>query len=96
MKVHFKSADQNANTHCCVCGQGFELTWDRKPNSKITDVLFQIQKSLCDHHRDHAGRQAHPQSGVVVADLIPAWNGPMVASAAMTGNAPMYAHSHSL
>ena len=92
MKVFFKSTDQNANTHCCVCGQGFELSWDRKPGSRITDVLFQIQKSLCDHHSDEMGPQAHPLSGMVVADLIPEWSGAMVASSAMMGSAQIHAH----
>jgi hypothetical protein len=92
MQVYFKSTDQNANTHCCVCGQGFALSWERKPNSRITDVLFEIQKSLCDHHHKQMGPQAHPQSGVVVADVIPEWNGHMVASAVMTGNAQVFAH----
>src|SRR5579863_8116404 len=25
VQVQFKSTDRNADTHCCVCGQGFEL-----------------------------------------------------------------------
>jgi hypothetical protein len=92
MQVYFKSTDQNANTHCCVCGQGFSLSWERKPNSRFSDILFEIQKSLCDHHRDQMGPQAHPQSGILVPDLVPEWNGHMVASAPMTGNAQVYAH----
>jgi hypothetical protein len=92
LKVHFNITNQNANTHCCVCGQGFALSWDRKPNSIITDVLFEVQKSLCDHHHDHEGRQAHPQSGVVVADMIPQSNGLIAASAAMAANAQLRAH----
>jgi hypothetical protein len=91
MQVHFKSTSQNANTHCCVCGQGFALSWDRKPNSGITDVLFEIQKSLCDHHRDQKGPQAHPQNGILIPEVVPNWNGRMVASAAMMGNAQMSA-----
>jgi hypothetical protein len=69
MQIQFKSTDQNANTHCCVCGQGFELTWERRPVSEVTKVLFEIQKYLCSHHRDHTGPQAHPESGL----LIPEW-----------------------
>jgi hypothetical protein len=76
MQVLFKSTDRNANTHCCVCGQGFTLSWERKPSPEITDVLFEIQKTLCNHHTDQKGRQAHPKSGL----LIPDWNGSMAAS----------------
>jgi hypothetical protein len=63
MQVQFKSTDGNANTHCCVCGQGFELSWERRPVSEVTKVLFEIQKKLCSHHRDQNGPQAHPPSG---------------------------------
>lgn len=93
MKVFFKSTDGKANTHCCVCGQGFMLSWERKPSEGITDVLFEIQKSLCDHHRsDGMGRQAHPQSGTVISHLVPEWSGTMVASSATVGSAQMCAH----
>jgi hypothetical protein len=87
MQVYFESTNQNANTHCCVCGQGFALSWERKPNLKITDILFEIQKSLCDHHHDQKGPQAHPQSGIVDPD----WNGRMIPSVAIMGNARMSA-----
>ncbi|MGA2650637.1 MAG: hypothetical protein ABSF28_08945 [Terracidiphilus sp.] len=72
MQVLFKSTDQNANTHCCVCGQGFELTWERRPVSEVMNVLFEIQKKLCNHHREEAGPQAHPESGVLIPELTQA------------------------
>jgi hypothetical protein len=72
MQVQFKSTDGNANTHCCVCGQGFELSWERRPVSEITKVLFEIQKKLCNHHRDQSGPQAHPPIGMLIPEWTPA------------------------
>ena len=87
MQVQFRSTNQNANTHCCVCGQGFELTWERRPVLEFTTVLFEIQKNLCNHHRDQIGPQAHPQSGV----LIPDWTPAMRAQSAVLQNAQQLA-----
>jgi len=89
MKVFFKSTEGKANTHCCVCGQGFMLSWERKPSEGITEVLFEVQKSLCDHHRsDGMGRQAHPQSGTVISRPVQEWRGYLPFSdAAILGNA---------
>jgi len=83
MQIQFRSTDQNANTHCCVCGQGFELTWERRPVAEVTKVLFEIQKNLCNHHQEQTGPQAHPESGV----LIPDWAPPKPVLSAMLGNA---------
>jgi len=83
MQVQFRSTDQNANTHCCVCGQGFELTWERRTVPEVTKVLFEIQKNLCNHHREHTGPQAHPESGV----LMPEWNPAMPVRRAEIQNA---------
>jgi len=87
MQVQFRSTDGNANTHCCVCGQGFELAWERRPVSEVTNVLFEIQKKLCSHHRDQTGPQAHPASGM----LIPEWTPAMTTPAAFHGNAQHHA-----
>jgi hypothetical protein len=70
MEVQFKRTTWNADTHCCICGQGFELIWDQQPGSDCASALFEIQKSLCNHHhRDQKGPEAHPQSGY----LFPEW-----------------------
>jgi hypothetical protein len=83
MQIQFKSTDGIANTHCCVCGQGFELTWERRSVPEVTNVLFEIQKNLCNHHREQTGPQAHPESGV----LIPEWAPPKPARNASLGSA---------
>jgi hypothetical protein len=83
MQIQFKSTDGIANTHCCVCGQGFELMWERRSVPEVTKVLFEIQKNLCNHHREQTGPQAHPESGV----LIPEWALPKPVHNAAQGNA---------
>ena len=72
MQVQFRSTTQNANTHCCVCGQGFELTWERRPVHEVTKILFEIQKNLCKHHTEQYGPQAHPECGVLMPEWTPA------------------------
>lgn len=88
MQVQFKSTDRNADTHCCVCGQGFVLSWEREPRSEYTEILFEIQKKLCGHHGNQIGPQAHPKSGL----LAPEWTVAMAASGGMMGQAQAFAH----
>lgn len=71
MQVQFKSTDRNADTHCCVCGQGFELLWERQPHSDSTEILFEIQKKLCKHHKINKDRRAHPRSGFLFPEQKP-------------------------
>jgi hypothetical protein len=63
VQVQFKSTDRNADTHCCVCGQGFELLWEGQPRLESSEFFFEIQKRLCNHHKNDRDRQAHPRSG---------------------------------
>ncbi len=76
MQVQFKSTNRNADTHCCVCGQGFVLSWEREPRIEYTEILFEIQKTLCNHHRNQIGSQAHPQSGMLVPEWKVRWMKP--------------------
>ncbi len=64
MEVRFKRTTWNADTHCYICGQGFELIWDQQPRPDRPTVLSEIQKTLCNHHHlDQKGTEAHPQCG---------------------------------
>jgi hypothetical protein len=45
------------------------LIWEQQSSSESPEALLEIQKTLCNHHRDHTGPQAHPQSGY----LFPEW-----------------------
>ena len=88
MQVLCKSTNGNAETHCCVCGQGFVLFWERQSHAERIEAMREIQKTLRDQHRHQPGPQAHPASGF----LVPEWNGPLAFSgAAILGHAPSWA-----
>lgn len=73
MEVQFKKTTWNADTYCCICGQGFELIWEQQPRPDRPAAFIEIQKTLCNHHhRDQKGPEAHPQSGY----LFPEWKRP--------------------
>jgi hypothetical protein len=88
MQVLCKSTDGNAETHCCICGQGFVMFWERQSRSERAEALREIQQALRSHHHDKAGPDAHPSTGF----LVPEWSGPIAASgAAILGHAPTWA-----
>jgi hypothetical protein len=88
MQVFCKSTSGNAEVHCCICGQGFVLFWERQSRSERSGVLLEIQKTLRGHHQAKPGPEAHPQSGF----LIPELGGPVAFSgAAIPGHAPTWA-----
>lgn len=88
MQVLCKSSNESADTCCSVCGQGFRLFWERHTKGERSQALHAIDKTLRDHHREHAGPEAHPVSGF----LVPEWKGQIAFSgAAILGNAPTWA-----
>jgi hypothetical protein len=88
MQVLCKSTDGNAETNCCICGQGFVMFWERQSRSERAETIGEIQKALRGHHRGKSGAEAHPVSGF----LVPEWNGPIAASdVANLDHAPTYA-----
>jgi hypothetical protein len=88
MQVLCKSTNGNAEVHCCVCGQGFVLFWERQSRQERAEALNEIQKTLRGHHSRQAGPEAHPRTGF----LVPDWNGPVADSgAAILGHAPTWA-----
>jgi hypothetical protein len=88
MQVLCKSTEQNAETHCCVCGQGFVLFWERQSHAERAEALREIQKTLRGHHRDQPGPEAHPRAGF----LVPRRDDPVAFSGTATlGHAPSWA-----
>lgn len=87
MQVLCRSAKGNAEFHCCVCGQGFVLFWERQSRAERAEALREIQETLRRHHRTAPGLEAHPQdsfwvpewkdpiafSGTAIPDDMPAW-----------------------
>jgi hypothetical protein len=87
MQVLCRKTNGNAEFHCCVCGQGFVMFWDRQSRSERMEVLHEIQETLRRHHRTAPGREAHPQGGF----LAPQSNGSRESSGtAILGNAPTW------
>jgi hypothetical protein len=88
MQVLCKKTNGNAEMHCCVCGQGFVMFWERQSRAERTESAKEIQLTLRHQHRNGRNTEAHPNGGF----LVPEWNGSVAASgAAILGNAPSWA-----
>jgi hypothetical protein len=87
MQVLCKSINGSAEAHCCMCGKGFIIFWERQLRMDRAEAPREIQKVLLRHHRTAAGPQAHPQCNF----LVPQWNGPVALSrAAVPGYVPTW------
>lgn len=85
MQVVCKRTDGNAETHCCVCGQGFVMFWDRQSRAEKAESLREIQQVLRRHHRNAPGPEAHPGETFPV----PEWSGASTfAACSVAGTAP--------
>jgi hypothetical protein len=88
MQVFCKKMNGHAETHCCVCGQGFVMFWERQSRPERVEALREMQKFLRLQHRNQPGPEAHPNGGF----MVPNWNGSVAASgAAYLGQAPSWA-----
>lgn len=87
MQVLCKRTEGNAEIHCCVCGQGFLIFWERQSRPQRAEALTEIQRVLRGHHRVEAGPDAHTHNSF----LVPEWDGPTAfAGAAVPGHAPTW------
>lgn len=73
MQVFLRNTSGNAECHCCICGQGFVIFWERQSRKQRTESLHEIQKELRKHHRDSPCREVHPREGF----MLPEWTGPV-------------------
>ena len=88
MQILCKSTNGTAETHCCVCGQGFVMLWDRQSRWERQEALGDIQKTLRHQHRNQRGPEAHPNGGF----LVPECNSSVAAfGAAILGHVPSWA-----
>ena len=71
MQVLCKKTGGNAETHCCVCGQGFVMFWDRQSRAERIAAVHEIQQVLRHHHGTATGPEAHPSDSFTV----PEWSG---------------------
>ena len=74
------------DVQCPVCGEGFQLYWERTSRTERSQTLKKIHAALVDHHAapsEDAG--PHPEG----AFNIPSWSGqPHFSGAAMLGGFP--------
>jgi hypothetical protein len=88
MQVLCKNTNGEAETHCCVCGQGFVMFWERQSRSQRSETLSEIQKTLRNHHRSRKGSEAHPTVGF----FVPGGNTAVsVSGVSILGHAPTWA-----
>jgi len=88
MQVLCKSTNGNAEIHCCVCGQGFVMFWERQSRAERLEAILDIQKTLRAQHNCQAGPQAHPACGF----MVPERSSPAAFSgASIQGHAPSWA-----
>lgn len=71
MQVLCKKTDRNAEIHCCVCGQGFVMFWDRHSRAERIAALHEIQAVLRRQHRNSSEPDAHPS----ISFPVPEWRG---------------------
>jgi len=69
MQVLCRKTNGNAEFHCCVCGQGFVLFWERQTHSERIEMLHEIQETLRRQHRRAPGPEAHPQGGFLAPQI---------------------------
>jgi hypothetical protein len=69
MQVFCRATDKDdAELHCCACGQGFVLSWEHASPGQRLAALPDIQEALRRHHLEAPGPQAHPADGFLVPD----------------------------
>ena len=88
MQVLCKSSNGNSETHCCVCGQGFIMFWERQSRSQRAEAIKEIQMTLRHQHRNQRGLEAHPNGGFLVPEFKGSDSG---SGASVLGHAPRWA-----
>lgn len=88
MQAFCKCTNGAAEAKCSICGQGFEILWERQSRQERAAAMREIQKRLLSHHRTNPSPQAHPRGGFMVAEP----NRPLVFSGVpMLGQVPSWA-----
>jgi len=44
------------------------MFWERESHAERREILFEIQKTLCNHHRNQTGPHAHPKADFLAPD----------------------------
>lgn len=84
MQVLCKTSTVAGDIQCSVCGQNFQLYWERTNVAEREAARAQIMKELAAHHASSLSPEAHQP-----CFNVPEWNGmPKYSGAALLGNAP--------
>lgn len=87
MEVVCRKTNGNAELHCCVCGQGFVLFWDRQTASERIAARREIQESLRRQHGRSSGCEVHPEGSF----MVPEWTASVFHTVlAIPGKAPVW------
>lgn len=86
MQVYCRKTNGNAELHCCVCGQGFVMFWERQTATERAVLRAEIQEMLRRQHRATDGPEAHPLGEFAG----PEWETSYSSTAGMAGNVPVW------
>ena len=87
MQVLCKSSRTSPDVQCPVCGEGFQLFWERTSRTERNQTVKKILQALAAHHDTAAGADSgpHPEEPF----NIPNWAGhPQFSGAALLGGFP--------
>ena len=90
MQVLCKSSQAAPDVQCPVCGESFQLFWERTSRTERIQTLNKILQALTDHH--NTATEAEPSPHPEGAFNIPSWSGhPQFSGAALLGGFPEFA-----
>ena len=84
MQVLCKASTMASDIQCSVCGQNFQVFWERTNSTEREAAREEILAALKAQHTSNRGTDAHR-----ACFNLPEWNGsPKYSGAALLGNAP--------
>jgi hypothetical protein len=72
------SAEGKNSVCCAVCGQAFDVFWERTSQTEREATIAMIDAALIEHHAQAQSDDVHPNTGF----LLPSWTGATKFSAA--------------
>ena len=89
MQVLCQSSQAAQDVQCPVCGEAFQLFWERTSRTERNLTLSKVKQALAGHHDTQSEEDPGPHpSG---AFNIPSWSGPpQFSGAALLGGFPEF------
>ena len=83
-----EATEANNQICCSVCGQAFNLFWERNSLAEQKAQMPELHAALRAQHHDSTSSDVHPRTGF----NLPSWSGvPRFSGAALLGGAPAWA-----